>query len=79
MYFVLEGLRVNTIKSIFQHGKIVANVKKGTTVKKKNQLRKLLQGKGRGQVAEGRVRAGDELSCGFERPPQQLREGISVH
>lgn len=36
MYFVLEGLRVNTIKSIFQHGKIVANVKKGTTVKKKS-------------------------------------------
>lgn len=57
----------------------MAKREKRDICKKKNQLRKLLQGKGRGQVAEGRVRAGDELSCGFEIPPQQLREGISAH
>lgn len=80
MHFELEGLRVNTIKSIFQCGKIVAKrVKREVCEKKEDQLRKLLQGKGRGQVAEVRVRAGDEPCCGFERPPQQLHEGISVH
>lgn len=69
-----------------EHNKIHLSAWKnsGKTLKKersvkKNQLRRLLQGKRRGQVAEATVRAGDELCCGFERPPQQLHEGISVH
>lgn len=58
MHSVLEGLRVNTIKSIFQRGKIGAKCEKREVCKKKkDQLGKMLQGKGRGQVAEARLRA----------------------
>lgn len=57
MHFVLEGLRVNTIKSIFQRGKIGAKCEKREVCKKTTSAREAAAGKGRGQVAEARLRA----------------------
>lgn len=57
MHFVLKGLRVNTIKSIFQRGKIGAKCEKREVCKKKRSAREDAAGKGRGQVAEARLRA----------------------